>query len=346
MTRISTGVVVVFTAATVAAQSSDREVLARIRAEGIERSQVAPVFEYLTTDIGPRLTASPAHKRAAEWTRDRLASYGLANVHLEPWRFGRGWTLEKLTLEMIEPRYLPLIGYADGWSAPTSGEIVAAPVVVAGKAPEDIGAMRSQLKGAIVMTQPILTNFVRKDRPNPSDESYQPSSAAYATSVGNAGRGRGATGSGRAGEAETPQQRALRMTNALRDAGAAVVLKPSIGEHGTVFVTGRDGGAGAVPSVTLSAEHYNMIARLVEKNIPVKLRVNVQSKFYDADGGNAYNVIAELPGTDPVLRDEVVMIGAQLDSWPTGVGATDNADGSTAGMEAMRVLKAIRARPP
>src|SRR5207247_1120530 len=139
MTRISTGVGVVLAIATIGAQS-DRDVVAKIRAEGIERSQVAPVFEYLTTDIGPRLTASPAHKRAAEWTRDRLASYGLANVHLEPWRFGRGWTLEKLTLEMIEPRYLPLIGYADGWSAPTSGEIVAAPVVVAGKAPEDIGA--------------------------------------------------------------------------------------------------------------------------------------------------------------------------------------------------------------
>ena len=124
---------------------------------------------YLTVNIGPRLTASPAHKRAAEWARDRLASYGLQNAHLEPWKFGRGWTLEKLTVEMIEPRYLPLIGYADGWSAATSGEIVAAPVFIGGKTPEDIAAMRAQLKGAIVMTQPMLTNFVRKDRPQPSD---------------------------------------------------------------------------------------------------------------------------------------------------------------------------------
>ena len=106
-----------------------------------------------------------------------------------------------------------------------------------------------------------------------------------------------------------------------------MILKPSVGEHGTVFVTGRDGGPGAVPSVTLSAEHYNMIARYLQQNIPVKLRVNVQTKFYDADGGNAYNVIAELPGTDPALKDEVVMIGGHLDSWHTGVGATDNADG-------------------
>ena len=83
----------------------------------------------LTVNIGPRLTASPAHKRAAEYVRGRLASYGLENARLEPWKFGRGWTLEKLTIEMIEPRYLPLIGYADGWSPSTSGEIVAAPGV-------------------------------------------------------------------------------------------------------------------------------------------------------------------------------------------------------------------------
>jgi|RhiMetdeSRZDD1v2_1073273.scaffolds.fasta_scaffold68192_4 carboxypeptidase Q len=354
MTRISTGFVVVFTAVTVAAQSSDREMLARIRAEGLERSQVAAVFEYLTTDIGPRLTASPAHKRAAEWTRDRLASYGLANVHLEPWKFGRGWTLEQLSVELIEPRYLPLIGYADGWSASTNGEIVATPVFIGGKSLDEVQAMGARLKGAIVMSQPMMTNFVRRDRPNPSDESYQPNSAAYATSVGRGNApaaaasapasGRPSTSSGRA-DAETPQQRAQRMVNALRDAGAAVILKPSVGEHGTVFVTGRDGGPGATPSVTLSGEQYNMIARMVEKNIPVKLRVNVQSKFYDADQGNAYNVIAELPGTDPVLRDEVVMIGAHLDSWHTGVGATDNADGSTTVMEAMRILTAIGARP-
>ena len=124
-----------------------------------------------------------------------------------------------------------------------------------------------------------------------------------------------------------------------------MILRPSVGEHGTVFVTGRDGGPGAVPAVTLSAEHYNMIARYLQQNVPVKLRVNVQTKFYDADAGNAYNVIAELPGTDPALKDEVVMIGGHLDSWHTGVGATDNADGTTTVMEAMRILKAIGARP-
>jgi carboxypeptidase Q len=327
-----------FSSVVIAQPTSERDILARIRTEGLEHSQVSPVFDMLTVNIGPRLTASPAHKRAAEWARDRLASYGLDNARLEPWKFGRGWTLEKLTIELVEPRYLPLLGYADGWSASTSGDLVGAPAFIGGKtAPDELTALAPQLKGAIVMTQPILTNFVRKDRPQPSDPDYVPMSAAYATS---AGRGRGPAPVG-----ETPQQRNQRVAAAMKAAGAAVILKPSTGEHGTVFVTGRDEGPGAVPSVTLSAEHYNMIARYLQQNIPVKLRVNVQTKFYDADGGNAYNVVAELPGADPVLKDEVVMIGGHLDSWHTGVGATDNADGSTTVMEAMRILKTVGARP-
>ena len=338
MTRI-TVLVLLSTILVVAQVPADRETLGKIRTEGMERSQAAAVFNHLTIDIGPRLTASPAHKRAAEWTRDRLAAYGLSNAHLEPWSFGQGWTLNKLTIELIEPRYLPLIGYADAWSRSTSGDVVAAPVQVGGKTPEEIAALGAQLKGAIVMSQPMMANFVRKDRPQPSDPDYVPMSAAYATSVG---RGRGAAAG--APPAETPQQRAIRVATALKDAGAAVILKPSIGEHGTVFVTGRDGGAGAVPSVTLSGEHYNMIARYLQQNIPVKLRVNVQTAFND-DNGNAYNVVAELPGTDPVLKDEVVMIGGHLDSWHTGVGATDNADGVATVMEAMRILKATGARP-
>jgi carboxypeptidase Q len=308
-------------------RAASAQVAEQIKTEAMEHSQVVPVFEMFTVTIGPRLTASPAHKRAAEYARDRLASYGLTNAHLEPWQFGRGWTLEKLTIEMTEPRYLPLIGYADGWSASTSGEIAAAPVWIAGKSAEDIAAMK--LNGAIVMSDPVMTNFVRKDRPQPSDPDYQPMSAAYATSVG------GGRGGGRGGAAALAQ--------ALRTAGPGVILKPSRGEHGTVFVTGRDGGPGAIPTVTLSAEHYNMIAEMLKHNIPVKLRVNVQTKFYDTEGGNAYNVIAELPGTD--LKDEVVMLGGHLDSWHTGVGATDNADGSTTVMEAMRILKAIGAKP-
>ena len=310
----------------------DLKIFRALHDEAYDRSQADAIFDMLTVTIGPRLTASPAHKRAAEYARERLAAFGLADARLEAWQFGRGWTQEKLVVEMTEPRYMPLIGYADGWSPSTSGEIVAAPVFVGGRTPEAIDAMKANLQGAIVMTQPIMTNFIRKDRPNPSDPNYSPNGAAYATSVGQAGRGRG----------PTPAQ---RITAAVRDAGAAVILKPSAGEHGTVFVTGRDEGPGAVPTITLSGEHYNMIARMLEKGVAVKLRVNLQTKYYDSEGGKAYNVLAELPGSDPAVRDEVVMMGAHIDSWHTGVGATDNADGSATVMEAMRILKAVGAKP-
>jgi hypothetical protein len=342
MARVS--IVAALSAATVIASQpqADRGLFSKIREEGEKRSQVAPVFETFTVTIGPRLTASPAHNRAAEWARDRLASYGLSNVHLEPWKFGRGWELNKLVVEMTEPRYAPLIAYADGWSAATSGDIVAAPIYIGGKSPEDVEAMKAQLKGAIVMTQPMMTNFVRRDRPNPSATDYEANSAAYATSVGQRGNNQGRGGRG---ARPTPAQ---QIAATLKDAGAGVILKPSVGEHGTVFVTGRDGGPGAVPSITMAGEHYNMVARMLEQKLPgspVRLRVNVQSTFYGAADGNAYNVIAELPGSDPALKDEVVMIGAHLDSWHTGVGATDNADGATTMMEALRILKAIDAKP-
>lgn len=321
-----------------AAQSqtpAERNLLARMHSEAFEHSQAQAVFDMLTVTIGPRLTASPAYRRAAEWTRDRLASYGLENARLEPWQFGRGWTLEKLTVEMIEPRYLALVGYADGWASSTSGEIAAAPVFIGGKSPEEVEALRSKLKGAIVLTQLAMTNFVRADRPQPSDPAYVPLSAAYATGVGR----------GRAPAPPPGPTPAGRIAKSLREAGAAVLVKPSRGEHGTVFVTGRDEGGGAVPSVTLSAEHYNLIVQMLEQNVPVKLRINLQSKYFDDDGGKAYNVLAELAGADPAVRDEVVMIGAHLDSWHTGTGATDNADGVTTVMEAMRILKVIAARP-
>jgi hypothetical protein len=310
------------------AQDVSPDLFRRMQTEALDRSQAAPVFDMFTVNIGPRLTASPAHKRAAEYARAWLAQHGIENARLEPFQFGRGWTVEKLTIEMVEPRYMPLIGYADGWSPSTSGMIVGAPVSVAGKTPEQIDAQRATLKGAIVMTAAPMANFVRQDRPQPSDPAYVPQPAPERTGQG-----------GRGGAAA-----AQRMQQALRDAAPAVIIKPSRGEHGTVFVLGRDNGDSAPPSITLAGEHYNLLASMMEHGLPVKLRVEVQSRFYD-EGGRAYNVLAEIPGTDPALRDEVVMIGAHLDSWHTGVGATDNADGSTTVMEAMRILKDAQARP-
>ena len=334
------------------AEKVDTAMVAKIRDEGMNRSRVQAAFNQFVDVIGPRLTASPDHKRAAEWARDELTRWGLSNARLEPFEFGRGWVLDKFTLEMIEPRFMPLIGYPEAWSPSTTGELVTTVVSLAGAEPEAVKSMEARLKGAAVMTQPIVTNFIRVDRAQPSELPDQPFEAPGARAGGRGGAGQpGAAGGrqggaggrqGAAGGPPTPQQ---QIDATIRSAGAGVLLRPSRGEHGTLFLAGgRDNPSDLLPKVVVIGEHYNMIARLLANKVPVKLRVNVQSRFLDADR-NTYNVLAEIPGVDPALKDEIVLLGAHLDSWHTATGATDNADGSAAVMEAFRILKAVGAQP-
>jgi hypothetical protein len=305
----------------------DPAALQQIRREGLERSQVMRAFDQFVTLIGPRLTGSPAHQAAAEWARITLASWGLSDAHLEPWQFGRGWVLDHQVVEMVEPRFMPLIGYAEAWSASTPRIIEASPVWIGGKTLPEVTAMRDSLEGAIVMTQPVQTEFVRADRPQPS--------------MGDGPVRIGAPPMPRTG-GSAADVRAI--TRALHDAGAGVLLRPSAGEHGTVFVLGTDRGDNAMPSMVLAAEHYNLIARMLDKGVPVKLRVGITARYLTADP-NSSNVVADLPGIDPVLKNEIVLVGGHLDSWHTGTGASDNADGAAAVMEALRILKATGLRP-
>ncbi len=316
-----------------AQESFDRAMIAKIRDEGLNRSHAWAMLDTLATVIGPRLAGSPAFLRAANWSRDHLAAWGLRDARLESWPFGRGWELEKFTLEMTAPRYMPMIGYPDAWSASTKGEIVGTPLYIGGVSADSLETMRGKLKGAIVLAQPMMTNFVREDRVNPTDPN------APAAPPPNPNAGRGGRGGGRGGPTE-----AQRVAKVLHDAGVGAVLKPSRGEHGTVFVQTRDAGPNAVPSVVVAGEHYNNLVRLLQNHVPVKVRVNVQGRYLTRDT-SGYNVIAELPGTDPTLRDEIVMVGAHLDSWHPAMGAMDNADGAATVLEAMRILKAVGAQP-
>src|SRR5437762_934139 len=128
-TLLKSALTILFVSAFAAAQEKvDTAMLAKIRSEGLDHSRVMEVFDHLVNVIGPRLTASPAYKTAVDWTRERLAGMGFDNVHMEPWQFGRGWQLERLTVEMLEPRYMPMIGYAKAWSPSTKGRIAGAPV--------------------------------------------------------------------------------------------------------------------------------------------------------------------------------------------------------------------------
>ena len=300
----------------------DFSVIEKIRAEGMERSKVLESFDYLVTTIGPRLTNSPAHKRAVAWTQEQMKALGLSEVHAEPFQFGRGWTLNKLTIEMVEPRYMPLTGYTRGWSPSTTGRIVATPVWMPGLEDSAMKAQAGKLKGAILFTSPIQEYAIRADRPAASGDLKPPSPAP-------ANR--------------APNLNAERLIP-LKAEGVAVTIEPNVGEHGTVFVTGRDMGANAVPSIILASEHYNLIARMLQQKIPVKLAVEIQATFNE-DDRNTHNVIAEITGTDNAIKDEIVMVGAHLDSWHTATGATDNADGVATVIEAMRILKTLNIKP-
>ena len=232
----------------------------KIRAEGMERSKILETFDYLVTTIGPRLTNSPAHRRAVAWTQQQMKAMGLSEVHTEPFQFGRGWTLNKVTIEMVEPRYMPLIGYPQGWSPSTAGRIVATPVWMPGLEDAAMKAQAGKLKGAILFTSPIQQYAIRADRPAASGDLKPPDPRP----------------------AGPPQLNAERLA-VLKAEGVGVTIQPNIGEHGTVFVTGRDQGANAVPSIILASEHYNLVARMLQQKIPVKLAVEIQATYNEED---------------------------------------------------------------
>jgi len=308
-------------------QRAAGDMVARIRAEGLQRSRALALYRTLTDEIGARLTGSPAHVQAARWARDRFAEWGLANPRLEPYEFGRGWQLEHISVEMTAPRYQPLIAYADAWSPSTAGVVSGRAVYVGDKNASQIQAMAGQLRGAIVLTHLPQMEWVDRDRPQPGLDDRP-------VATGNPPLP-GARSTTPAGE----------LMPILSRAGAAVALRPSGYRDGTVGVTGNRGNdPGAVPTVVVAGEQYNVLARLAAGGHPVSLRVELRTRYLE-DDRNSYNVIADIPGRDPALRDQIVLVGAHLDSWHTASGATDNADGAVALMEAMRILGALGAEP-
>ena len=314
--------------APVRAQSGDPAVITRIKDEGMNRSHVVELFNHLTNVIGPRLTGSPAFKQAIDWSVAIAKGFGLANAHTEAWPFGRGWTLEKQTVEMVEPRYFPMLAYAEAWTPSMAGEVVGAPVYIGDLANADaVKAKAAELKGAIVLPFKPMETFITKDRLQPTDHDQVVP-----------------IGQPRPNQPVGPVARAA-LQAVLRDVHAAVVLQPTEGMDGTMFVLGnRATPDNAVPTLVVSTEQYNMLVRGIQAGSPVRMRVNVQTRYYTADT-NAYNVVADIPGTDPAIGDEVVLLGAHIDSWHSATGATDNADAVSEELEAMRILKTLGVKP-
>ena len=357
-------------AAAPAVYTAPKEAIDKIREEGMNRSQVMQTLSYLTDVIGPRLTGAPGMKHANEWTRDKMKEWGMQNAQLEAWGpFGRGWTLRKFTAAVTEPNYFPVIAYPKAWSPSTKGPVTADVVYIEAASNADLAKYKGQLTGKIVLVSGVrplkpnekplmhrlseeqLTKMASAPLPGPND-GLGPPPAAFKSIT------------------EYFNQQAQRM-KFLQDEGAAVMVDASPqGDGGTLFVQGANVGvemaelksfdelfeapafqpqnkkyeANMLPQVTLATEDYNRLVRMIKNGAKPKMTVEIAAQYHDEDPMQ-YNTIAEIPGSDPALKDEVVMLGAHLDSWHSSPGATDNGAGSAAVMEAARIILAAGLKP-
>lgn len=346
-------------AALPSAQSPDPATVAAIRAEGFERSQVMDLVGWLSDVYGPRVTGTPAIEAAREWAADRLRGWGVENVREERFAFGRGWSLVRFHAHMVEPRVMPIIGHPRAWSPSTAGTVQAEVVRVDIGRRADLDRYRGTLAGKVVLPQPARAVPLLE-----GDLVLRMDDALLAAA-------------GRPSPAARPSRRARRTAGpSLRDLteaffveeGVVAVLdrgSPAVvvsgapsgsdldwptqrTDGGTVF-PGQGGSRDpraprVVPSATIAVEHYNRMVRILERGLPVRVELHIATRFHDENGRpNGFNLLGEIPGTD--RADEVVLLGAHFDATPGATGATDNAAGVAAMMEALRILRAVGAAP-
>jgi hypothetical protein len=351
-----------------AVYTAPKESIERIRDEGMNRSQVMQTLSYMTDVIGPRLTGSPNMKRANEWTRDKMKEWGMQNAHLESWGpFGRGWSLRTYSASIVEPQFIAVNGFPKAWSPSTRGTVTSEIVLVEGKTASDLDKYKGKLRGKIV--------FVSAERPLKANEK------AYSSRLKDETLEKMAAATPKEdGDVPPPammknirehfNDQAVKI-KFLIDEGAAVMVDNSGGgSGGTIFVQGASVGvemgeiksfddlfasaafqpqnkkyeANMLPQMTLATEDYNRIVRMIKAGGTPRMSVNIETQYHD-DDPMGYNTIAEIPGSDPALKDEVVMLGAHLDSWHSSTGATDNGAGSAAVMEAARIIQASGLKP-
>jgi carboxypeptidase Q len=326
-----------------APSNSELYAIHQIREEGFADSKVMEIISYLSDVYGPRLTNSPNIKEAAKWTAERLNEWKLANVHLEPWGpFGRGWSNERTSVQVLSPRPFPLIAYAKAWTHGTNGPITADAVFAPITKEEDFAKFKGQLKGKFVLTAAVPEN---PERFEPQAHRYTDAELAdLATQqVPTAQQGQ----EDRIAQFRAQREFQLKVQKFLADEGVAAWIEPSRSDDGTVFVQqggDRDKDKPAAPCrIAVASENYGRIVRMLEKKAAVTMLVDIQNKFWD-DDLNSFNLIGEIPGSDKAKADEVVMLGGHFDSWQSGTGATDNGAGSAVMLEAIRILKATGAK--
>jgi len=339
------------TSVMVAQEKVDKDVQWKIRREATDNSQILRTLHFLTDVYGPRLTGSPNLKAAQEWVVEETARWGLKNGKLEPWNFGHpGWVNEKLSVHVVSPVKDSLIAEALAWTPGTTGTITAQTVQlnVPSQPTKEVLAKffddnRAKVKGKIAMIGApaavpvtILTPQKRRED-NDVRAQYDPVNPS----------GGGFPGGNP--PAPTPgvvpaNQVAEQLDQFLVAAGAAARVNDAGREHGQIraFNNRTFDVTKAVPTVVMRNEDYGRLSRLMADGRTVELELTIVNKTYP-EGATAYNVVAEIPGTDKA--DEVVMLGGHIDSWHSATGATDNAIGCATMMEAIRILQAIGVKP-
>ena len=335
----------------------DLEFITRLREEEFGHGEVMDIMSHLTDDIGPRLTGSPNMKKANEWTRDQFTKWGLFNSHLEAWgTFGRGWAYQLCEVRMLSPDFMQFLALPEAWTPGTNGPIRGEVTQLVASTSADLQKYKGKLAGKIV-----LIGDARVPDPNDKpvfrrdDDADLAKIAEYQIPAGGPPGPPGPPGPMGPGTPMRQQfmqrfqfQRDLEKFLTDEHVAAVLDITRTPGEDGTIFV--QSGGSYdkgktiTFPRITLAVEHYGRTARLLAKKVPVEVEVNVQAQFYD-DDDKAYDTLAEIPGADPKLKDQLVMLGGHMDSWHAGEGATDNGAGVAVAMEAVRLLKKLGVQP-
>jgi len=337
-----------------AQEKVDLATLHKIKDEAFQRSQVMETMFQLTDVHGPRLTNSPAFFGAADWVVKQMTDWGIKS-HTEKWPFGKGWEFTKFSAHLVEPQYAPIIGFPLAWTAGTNGVVSGEPMLIESLANDvDLEKYRGKIKGKIIMvgaphellmsTKPLGTRY--------TDQELADLAQAPDPGITPRGFGPQPPQNGRGGRGGQPQQggpggRGFQTTllKFYAEEQPALIIRSGTAQADGGDVSGASSGGNRDPkdpivpaTVMIAPEHYNRVCRLLDHKIPVKVEFEVQAKF-QTERTDSVDVIAEIEGNSK--KDQIVMLGAHLDSWHAGTGATDNAAGSAVMIEAMRILKAL-----
>jgi hypothetical protein len=322
-------------------ETIDTATINKIRDEGMNRSKVSWIAHYITDVSGSRLTNSPGYKRAADWIAGTLKEWGITNVKLEPWgEFGYGWSVEKSYAAMKSPYYANLISYPSPWSGSTDGLVTAPVFLLENYDSAYIAKNADKIKGHIVITKTTDTTI---------HSTFKPTGSRYSDSALNNMHDEHMLTKMMLNMFIPQILKEMRAMKMIQQAGAVGIIEMSREQSdGTVFVDGFGGylkkDQPALAKLIMEKEDYLKIERLLKDGSEVKLETDIKTTFY-GDDLTSYNVVGEIPGTDPTLKAEIVMLGGHLDSWQSATGATDNGAGCIATLEAIRILKALGIKP-